>query len=472
MQAPVFSEMLIAPGTMLYKGLPVPCDRLLKDIRSFYLTDDVRYADQYGKTVCAYRVKKNLRLFEMTHENIKKVLAGTNLKPKTKMRLRMAFGTGVTLGNQMNFLKKEKKENNIPKGITRVNLGRRGERASWANLNKVMTIFFSQEFLIPMGYDGYYAEAKQTVFHEGTFRSEIMLVNAYQKIERSPDRLPVLSQRTITFPQSIARLFLEYSKRTKYLLRPTREFIVFCTGGQAVNLYLRQRTTAARIPLIRRTTDFDFSFAVKRPIGSAKELARKGTAMKSFMARHMQGFIKFVNSNYKGANAKVRVKQGRKVLHPPMQVPATGRRTYLVYTWQIVIGRVAVDVADTALALYPGVERSWMSQRFSHATGIPIQQIRYQMIDALSILSGSFLYKTQVSKRNPLTGKNKNKGAKNVARANQLSQVVQKHSKNYPNLTRLATKTKNLLNKIKIKNLKGARIEAATVNALVKNLVS
>jgi len=472
MQAPVFSEMLIAPGTMLYKGLPVPCDRLLKDLRSFYLTDDVRYADQYGKTVCAYRVKKNLRLFEMTRENIKKVLAGPDLKPMTKLRIRMAFGTGVTLGNQIDFLKKEKRAKDIPRGRTTKELGLPGQRASWANLNKLMSNFFSEEFLIPRGYDGYYAEAKRTIFHAGTFRSEIMLVNAYQKIERSPDRLPVLSHRTLAFPQSIARLFLEFSKRNKYLLRPTREFTVFCTGGQAVNLYLRQRTTAARIPLIRRTTDFDFSFAVGRPIRTGRELARKGAAMRSFMSKHMEGFVKFINSNYKGANAKIRMKQGRKVLHPPMQVPATGRRTYLVYTWQLVIGRESIDIADAALALYPGVQRSWISKRFSYSTGIPIQQIRYQTLDALSILSGSFLYKTQVSKRNPLTGKNKNKGAKNVARANQLTRVIKQHSKNYPNLVRLADKTKNLLNKISKKNVKGAKIEAATVNALVKNLVS
>ena len=146
MQAPVFSEMLIAPGTMLYKGLPVPCDRLLKDLRSFYLTDDVRYADQYGKTVCAYRVKKNLRLFEMTRENIKKVLAGPDLKPMTKLRIRMAFGTGVTLGNQIDFLKKEKRAKDIPRGRTTKELGLPGQRASWANLNKLMSNFFSEEF--------------------------------------------------------------------------------------------------------------------------------------------------------------------------------------------------------------------------------------------------------------------------------------------------------------------------------------
>ena len=135
MAGPVFSEMLIAPGTILYKGLPVACDRLLKDTRTFYMTDDVKYADQYGKHVCAYRVKKQLRLFEMTHENLNKILEMPQLKPMTKMRIRMAFGTGVTLGEQVRFLESEKKHKNIPK-IN--NLSRPGERASWKDLNRMI----------------------------------------------------------------------------------------------------------------------------------------------------------------------------------------------------------------------------------------------------------------------------------------------------------------------------------------------
>jgi hypothetical protein len=470
MAGPVFSEMLIAPGTILYKGLPVPCNTLLKDTRTFYLTDDVKYADQYGKHICSYRVKKQLRLFEMTHENLEKILKMPQLKPMTRTRLRMAFGTGVTLGDQVRFLEGEKKHKNIPK-IN--NLTRPGERASWKNLNHMMGIFFSQEFLIPMGYDGYYAESKRTVFHSGEFRSEIMLFNAYQRIERHPDRLPVVSMRSLKFPNVVSRLFLDYSRKTKYLIRPTKQFVVFCTGGQAVNLYLRQRTSAAKhVPLIRRTTDYDFSFALAREPKTMKELRDKGAAMRRFMTKHMIGFVKFINSNYKGANVRLRMKQGRRVLHPGLQVPATKRRTYLVYTWQLKIGKDLVDVADTALSLNPGITRQSLSRRFSQDTGIPIQQIKYQTINALGILSGSFLYKTQVAKRNPLTGSNKNKGAKNVARANQLTRVIKKHAKNYPpGLLRLASKTENLLNKISRKNIRGAKIEAATVNALVKNLV-
>jgi hypothetical protein len=466
MADPEFTEIRIAPGTILYKGLPVPCTSLLKDIRSFYLTDDQAHARKYGN-VCAFRVKKLLRLFEMNHENIKKVLAMPGLSKTLKWRLETAFGTGISAGEQARRLR-TLKVGSIPRGV---NNSTAGQRASWKILNKKLGTYFSQDFLRVRGYDGYYAEGKWSVFHSGYFSSEIMLTNAYQKIERAEGRMPVLSLRTLSFPQTLARLFMEYSKREKYLIKPHKEFVIFCTGGQAVNLYLRQRTRAARVRLIRQTSDFDFSFAVNKPITTLAVLQRKGAAMRRVMQVHMDGFAKFINKNYNGANVEVRFKPGRRVLHAPVQVPATGRRTHLVYTWQLKIGGKLISVADSALSLYPGVSRSWLSKRFSFTTGVPIEQAKYQLMDALGILAGSFLHKSQVAQRNPLTG-NPEKGQKNVARANQLSRVISNHAKNYdPRLVRLSTKTQNLLNKIRNKNLSGSKIEAATVEAIVKNLV-
>ena len=105
-----------------------------------------------------------------------------------------------------------------------------------------------------------------------------------------------------------------------------------------------------------------------------KDLRIKGEAMRRFMFKHMIGFVKFINTSYKGANVRLRMKQGRRTLNPGLQVPATQRRTYLVFTWQLKIGKDLIDVADTALSLYPGITRESLSQRFSRDTGIPIQQ--------------------------------------------------------------------------------------------------
>jgi len=465
----VYSEVFVPSGTILYKGLPVNCDVLLKNLRAFYLTDQPDLAKEYGK-ICPYRVKKTLKLFEMTHENIKKLLDGPELDPRTKTRIKLAFGTRTTVSAQVNKLKKHvgAKAENLPKHVPK---GAPGQRASWANLDRIMDMYLAREFLTRHGYDGYYASRKKSVFHAGHFQSEIMLTNAHQKIERARDRLPVLSRRQLLFPQTVSRLFLEYSKKHHGLLRPSPEFVVFCTGGQAVNQYLRQ---LGRVPkLIRNTSDFDLSFAVPRPVPSLRVLKRKENAMYKYMLNHMKGFVNFINKNYKGANATYRmIPLGKGGLKPVLQVPATRRRTYLVHTWQVRFGRNVVDVADCALAEYPNVSRNWISKKFSKNIGIPIQQIKYQFIDALAILSGSFLYKGPVALRNPLTGKKIEKGQKNVARVNEFSKVIIKHARNYKNLLPVALKSRKLLHKIQKGRSEGAENRARSVNALVKQLVA
>jgi len=463
-----FSETIIPSGTILYKGLPVSCDVLLKDLRAFYLTDRPEQARQYGQ-VCSYRVKKTLRLFNMTHENIRILLRGPDLDFRTKRRLQVAFGTNTTLSVQVRKLAKHAGKENLPKVSVK---GRRGERASWTDLNRILDMYFSREFLIKYGYDGYYAAAKRSVFHEGHFNSEIMLTNAYQKIERAHDRLPVASRRVLLFPQTISRLFLEYSKRHRSLLKTSKEFTVFCTGGQAVNLLLRG--LKRKIPkLIRGTTDFDMSFAVPEPIRTLGALKRKAEAMRKFMLAHVTGFVNFINRNYKGARATFRMNRlGQGTLAPRLQVPATKRRTYLVHNWQIIIGRNVVDLADAALALYPGASRKWLSKRFSSATGIPIQQLKYQFIDTLAILSGSFVHKGVVKQRNPLTGKKMEKGLKNVERVNQLSRVVALHAKDYKNIVPATLKARALLTKIRTGHLPGAEARARSANRILKNLGS
>ena len=461
-----FSETIVPSGTVLYKGLPVSCDVLLKDLRAFYLTDRPEQARQYGQ-VCSYRVKKTLRLFNMTHDNIRVLLRGPDLDFRTKRRLQLAFGTNTTLSAQVRKLAKHVGTENLPK----VQKGRRGERASWTELNRILDMYFSREFLIKHGYDGYYAANKRSVFHEGHFNSEIMLTNAYQKIERAHDRLPVASRRILLFPQTISRLFLEYSKRHRGLLKTSKEFLVFCTGGQAVNLLLRG--LKRRVPReIRKTTDFDMSFAVSEPIRTMGALKRKAEAMRKFMLAHVSGFVAFINRNYKGARATFRLNRlGQGTIAPRLQVPATKRRTYLVHNWQIVVGKNVVDLADAALALYPGASKTWISKRFSAEFGVPIQQLRYQFIDTLAILSGSFVHKGVVRQRNPLTGKKIEKGQKNAARVNQMSRVIAKHAKNYKNIIPAALKARALLNKIRTGHLPGAEARARSANRILKNLV-
>lgn len=461
--SPVFSETIIAPGTILYKGFSakgVGCNTLLRDVRAFYLTDNQRLAREYG-TPCAFRVKKTLRLFDMSHKNIKLLFEIGGLSDYAKSLIQLAFGTGTTLRKQVSALKRLTGDNDMPKAPA----GAAGQRASFKNIDRKLDLVLMKEFFGKVGYDGYYAAGKRTSFHGGKFSSEIMITNAYQKIERSGAvRLPVVSSRSLRFPQTISKLFLEYCRKTTTLTKTYKEFFIFCTGGQALNLYMH-RQKGYKVPdVVRKTADFDLSFAVSKPLTSTPEVVKRIELMRQIMIRHMNGFINFINRHYAGANAKLRVTRVYRTIttHPAIQVPATNRRVYSVFTWQVALGKTVIDVADTALAVYPGINEDWMAP---HMDGVPVQKIKYQFRDLLALLSGSFLYPKQIiAMRNPLTGVKKDKGMKDTRR---LSAAISLVGRNM-NTRNLLNVSRPFVNRIMNKNFKGAKGYAHRINRLLK----
>jgi hypothetical protein len=460
---PVFSETIIAPGTILYKGFDpkfkVGCESLLRDVRAFYLTDDLNRAKDYG-VPCSFRVKKTLRLFDMSHKNIELLFKVGGLSNYAKSLIQIAFGTGVTIRQQVFALKRLTGDTNLPRATSAP-----GERSSYKDLDRKLDLILMKEFFSKVGYDGYYAAAKRTHFHGGKFPSEIMITNAYQKIERSGAiRLPVLSSRSLKFPQTISKLFLEYCRRRRTLTKNYKEFFIFCTGGQALNLYLH-RVKGHRVPeVVRKTADFDLSFAVKDTLSSTIDVVKRIELMRNIMIRHMNGFINFINEHYRGANAKLRVTRVYRALttHPAVQVPATNRRVYSVFTWQVVIGKTTIDVADTALAVYPGISADWILR---DRDGVPIQKLKYQFRDLLALLSGSFMYPKQIiSWRNPLKGVKKDKGLKNTIRVRSILNMVPRNS----NTRDLLNVARPFVNRIINKNFKGAKGYASRIDALLK----
>ena len=465
METPIFSETIIAPGSVLYKGLPgVQCYALLKNTKAFYLTDNPATAAAYG-IKCSYRAKKTLRLFDMSQKNLKLLFQIGGLTPRTKRLLQLSFGTGLSLKDQVAAIGDVVKDKSLRRVKEAARTGVPGQRASYLDLDKRMDEFFIKEFLAPSGYDGYYATGRHTVFHKGKFRAEIMLNNAYQKIERAgPTRLPVVSLAELQYPQTISRLFLEYCrKKNTPLSKSHREFTIFCTGGQALNLYLRRKLK--NIPqVVRKTYDFDLSFAVPSPLKSVTDVVQRIERMRLVMIELMNGFVAFVNKNYMGANAKLRMtKVYRKVeTHPAVQIPATGRRVYCVFTWQIVIGKAVVDVCDSALAVYPGVTSRSLDSEYTAYYGVPIQKVEYQFRDLAALLSGSFLYKNQIIfMRNPLKGQKANKGLRNTWRMKALLPMVKRNV--------VSNAVRPLVNKILNKNFSGAEKASLSVNRALRS---
>lgn len=463
-----FSETIFPKGKVLFKGLEnLSCKVLLRDTRLFYLTEVYHTAKNYGN-VCKFRTKKTLRLFDLTHANIEKLLRSSYpLSKDTKGLLRVVLGTGVTVGEQVlaaKLLMGERNAGTLPS----VSNTRKGQRLSYKNLNRMVFGKLSHEFLIPEGYDGYYAPKRPSLFHGGAFHSEIMLVNAYQCIENAVGPAPVVSRRS--FKWALPRLFMDYCKGTTRLVRPYGgNLTIFCTGGMAVRLYLQQKKKNLP-PKIRRTSDFDFTFAVPRQLKSEKAVSSYVFTMRRIMTAHLNGFVRWLNRNYEGINARLKVNMYMRSKYdsPRIQVPGTGRKVYQVITYQIITGRnETTDIVDTALAVYPRADRSMLHLPFSYKIGIPIQRLRYQLKDSLALLSGSFIHKGLISKRNPLTGAVKEKGYKNAERVFELL----KFSKKNRSLKNARMAAGPLLKNIALKNLQRAKKNALKVNRAMKKIV-
>jgi hypothetical protein len=476
----VFSETVIPAGRVLYKGFEsrkVGCDTLLKDTRTFFLTEKRRTAAIYGAS-CSYRVKKTLRLFDLTDANVRLLLTSKYpLSAETRQLLRVVLGSGVTRGYQKQAVRKLFGTPNASNLHVKTVNAAKGERLSYKVLNKYVFGNLSREFLIPEKYDGYYAPKRKSIYHMGAFHSEIMLTNAYRLIEKSGTpmkraasiRLPVVSGKSLKW--AIPRIFAEYSKRTRLLVKSYGKMVIFCTGGMAIRTYLASRGVALPAK-IRRTADYDFTFALPALAKSDSELATYVSIMRKIMTRHIVSFLNYLNRKYKGANAQLKISQFVRSPYnnPRMQVPSTKRRIYQVYSFQVILGNgEKVDLADAALAVYPGASRTMLHQEFSKKLGIPIQRLRYQLKDELAILAGSFLYSGLISKRNPLTGK-KEKGTKDVARVRALVKVINSAGNRYANLRNVSAKTKNFLAAISKKNLKTAKERARSVEKLLVNI--
>jgi len=469
----VFAETVLPSGKILFKGLgKLSCQMVLKDTRLFYLTDALQHARDYGRT-CSYRVKKNLRLFDLTHKNVAKLLESKYpLKQETRDLLRLVLGTGLKIGHQVQIIRALFGYKNV-KSVPGSKFGEPGERISYTELNKRVFGNLSREFLGPEGYDGYYAPKKKSIFHGGEFHSEIMLTNAYQKIERvtRDGPAPVVTNRSLAW--ALPRLFMDFSKNTTRLVRPYGGgLVIFCTGGMGVRLYLEARKRP--LPLkIRRTSDFDFTFGLPRKLRSDAQVATYVNVMRRIMTQHLTAFVKWLNKNYIGANARLRVSTfGRtRFDHPRIQVPGTKRMVYQVISYKIVTGQnEETDLVDTALAVYPGASRHMLHMPFSMRTGIPIQRLRYQLRDSMALLSGSFVHKGMIAKRNPITGIVKEKGQKNAERTARLLNIVRKRKKYYTNLKPLLNTGLPLLAAVHERNVHKARVRARNVNRALKKI--
>jgi hypothetical protein len=178
--------------------------------------------------------------------------------------------------------------------------------------------------------------------------------------------------------------FIDYVKRHKTMLRSHPMFKIYLGGGMAVKLIAGKPGTK----------DFDFTFAVPRPL-KPQEVPKYSLAMYTFMYNFLKGFTRMDALNIKSYARK-------------SFLPATGKRTYHV----IQFGK---DFVDCTLAYVPGTRRVLLKKY-----GLAISNHLYR--DVLAVLAGSFVYK-KVMPRNPLIGEHPEKGLKNLERVKVLRKL-------------------------------------------------
>ena len=255
----------------------------------------------------------------------------------------------------------------------------------------------------------------------------------------------------------LARLFIEYSKTHPGLVRQRPDFIHFLSGGMAVKLFLKAHKMSAS-KLTKKTTDFDFVFAVPRPLTPAAQ-ARKARAMDRMMSRHVDGFSHWLSKNYNLQNTI-----SKNSLVPPIPYnPNTKKRIYKVFQYTVNMpGKEPEGLVDATLTLVPGVRREQLLKRHTAAFGMPIQRVKYLYKGALYMLAGTFssfiLKDASLSSRNPLLGARAEKGLKNAARVANLMKAAKSNA---------TTAARNLLRNINKGNVSKAFNNA---NRVMKNL--
>jgi hypothetical protein len=449
----IFDETVIPKGARMYKGMPRGMHP--RRTRNFFLTSSARTARGYGPTINTYVATKPLRLFVLSHRNVKLLLDKYPMSAAAKVMLRLALGTRTTRARQHLAYRVVLRGKGYLPGARNT---RPGQRLSVGDLDRQVFEKLSREFLVPEKYDGYYAPAKPSIFHGGIFHAEIMIANPMHAIKPvvrtvAPVRRPGVSHALII--KRLPGLFVEYSKTQRRLLRPYGGFIPYLGGGMAVKLYLEARAIKAP-PKVLQTTDFDFTFAVPKRLTTKMDVTARVLGMRKVMTTHLEGFVTWLGRSF-GVRPQIVVKD----FVPPVRLlPTTGKRIYQVISYGLQFPGVAkpVDLVDTTLAHVPGMSREHIHHVYSRSFGMPIERLKTMYKNVLAVLAGSFATKDPTLKsRNPLTGNRAEKGLKDTAR---LASLMNANAKSNVH-------ARGLVSAIKRSNTKNAYKKARLV---IKNL--
>ncbi len=382
-----------------------------------FFTREPKVARLYGK-VYAFKTKRRLKLFKVTHASLKKVFK--YLSHNTRLLLKFIFGTDTSRKVQSDIVKKL-----IGGGVSSKGTGKTpGQRLSFSEIDSLAYQAFCKEYVNRHGFDGVYVPKRPTKFHTGgVFHSEIFISKRglLEPAKPPPEKiLEYKGGKSKSIRPPITELFIRYTKGTRSLLKPFKNFVPFLGGGMAIKMYLEARGINTRV----KTSDFDFKFSVPQSLKTQKRINELSKDMYGVMYRHMSGFVRFLNRNGYGPATLII----RELAGVPVDKPGgpNYKKVYSVYNFSVKINNKKHELVDSSLVVVPGISRKrHISLKWSRKFGFPVQTLTRMWKDTLYVLAGSFVYK-KIMLRNPINGDKKEKGLKNAIRAGHLSYLTSK----------------------------------------------
>jgi hypothetical protein len=439
---------IIPPGTILYKGLragPNVSCRSLKDSTMFYITENPAIAGAYARNyLCKFTCEKPLKMFILNRKNLTKILNMPIFTKEEAYTLAFATGVGLTRMQQYEYLVSRLGGNAqinraYPNWAARFKKGVSegpqlpGARASLHNINKSAFGALCTKFLTPYGYDGYFAFEKDSPYHRnatqktGKFHSEMMICNASKKLirlseESKAGNVPLLRTPFATnqnIEDVIPGLFLSYALNNKiaYDVIPGR--ITYVTGGMAVRIISSATNIKLRNNIktvVENTADFDFTVSSPRQY-TLEYLLVAIKKTRAFFDPYMQSFATLVNAYYPSTKITLEILPRRVFDTPKVQNAVTGRLLYTVISYNLKSSGKTIDLADVAICYVPKIDDSWINKTITNSSGLPVLQHKYMLKDIGVLLAKSFFSTNSFNKaRNPINGKKKEKGKKDMYR--------------------------------------------------------
>jgi len=421
----VFETTRIPRGTVLYKGMrSVTCKTVLNSVKYFFVTEDVNVAKLYAnRDLCQYRASRQLKLFNMTSANIRKLLlSDTILSFEDKRIIAMVTGVEVKKRDQALYF-----SGIHPKMREYLLDCSQGERFSHHNTNKIACIRMCAMFA-NLGYDGYFANNMQSVFHAGAFHKEIMLCNASDVLEVVRSSVPVLSKTQLKKDGVLTMLKL-YAKRSKTFLTMFNDMNVtlVVAPGMAVKMYSEQDPLSNQetLQMVRNTLDLDITVYVK-DLANIKTLVKMVFDRFDAVCNH---FVDLLNQEYDDLNVRLvsrcRTDQigGCLVAARKQGFPFMNRDVFSVKQYFILFpDQTEIELMDVVVVFQDGRAPS-LHKTMSNATGFPLPTRGYLADELWTMIKIDTLGQSELNKkRHPVTGKEKQKGIKDLYRLKYLSQ--------------------------------------------------